>query len=171
MLRFVAFLRGVSPMNASMPALKCCLEEAGFTQVRTVLSSGNVAFDAPARSEAQLERCIEQAMVQAMGRSFYTIVRPHAYLKELLSGDPYTPHGVPPQAKRVVSFLRSATLPRVALPLRQGSAVVLGLQGREVFTAYEPTPGQPVFMRLIERAFGTEVTTRTWETVARCAAA
>ena len=45
------------------------------------------------------------------------------------------------------------------------------LSGREVFTAYLPTDKGPVFMQLIERAFGTDVTTRTLDTVARCAAA
>lgn len=30
MPRYVAFLRGVSPMNLKMPDLKHCLENAGF---------------------------------------------------------------------------------------------------------------------------------------------
>ena len=50
MTRYVAFLRGVSPMNCKMPALKRCFEAAGFTDVKTILSSGNVAFTAALRS-------------------------------------------------------------------------------------------------------------------------
>lgn len=46
MPRYVAFLRGVSPMNAKMPELKRALESAGFRNVTTVLASGNAAFDA-----------------------------------------------------------------------------------------------------------------------------
>lgn len=42
--RYAALLRGVSPMNARMPALKAAFEAAGFTDVRTVLASGNVVF-------------------------------------------------------------------------------------------------------------------------------
>lgn len=61
--------------------------------------------------------------------------------------------------------------PLVALPLTQDQATVLCRRGREVYTAYVPTDKGPVFMRLIERAFGRDVTTRTIETVARCAAA
>ena len=56
MPRYVAFLRGVSPVNAKMTDLKRCFEEAGFTDVRTVLSSGNVVFDSRSSSEAALER-------------------------------------------------------------------------------------------------------------------
>ena len=48
MRRYAAFLRGVSPTTASMPELRQSLEAAGFTDVRTVLSSGNVVFTAPA---------------------------------------------------------------------------------------------------------------------------
>ena len=45
MPRFVAFLRGVGPMNARMADFKRCFEGASFTNVRTILSSGNVASD------------------------------------------------------------------------------------------------------------------------------
>ncbi len=40
MTRYVAFLRGISPMNLKMPELKRCFESAGFTEVKTLLSSG-----------------------------------------------------------------------------------------------------------------------------------
>ncbi len=171
MPRFVAFLRGVSPMNAKMPALKAAFEVAGFTQVRTVLASGNVVFDTDETEEAVIERRAEAAMAREMGRSFFTIVRPVARLLEILSDPPFEAHGIPPHAKRVVSFQRAARAPQVPLPLAQDLASVFLCTGREVFTAYVPTDNGPVFMNLIERAFGTELTTRTWETVARCAAA
>jgi uncharacterized protein (DUF1697 family) len=44
MTLYAAFLRGVSPMNAKMPELKKCFEDAGFSEVRTLLSSGNVGL-------------------------------------------------------------------------------------------------------------------------------
>ena len=53
MPRYVAFLRGVSPMNCKMPELKRSFEDAGFSNVRTLLSSGNVAFDARASSTTE----------------------------------------------------------------------------------------------------------------------
>ena len=39
------------------------------------------------------------------------------------------------------------------------------LQGLEVFTAYVPSPRGAAFTVLIEKTFGKDVTTRTWETV------
>lgn len=171
MPRFVAFLRGVSPLNAKSADLKHAFETAGFTNVRTVLSSGNVVFDANATSEPRLEQAAEAALQQTLGRTFYTIVRSTAHLQELLKRDPYQEYAIPKNAKRVVSFLREAPEPKVPLPLVLDNAQVLCIMEREVFTAYVAVEKGPVFMQLIERTFGTNITTRALETVKKCAQA
>lgn len=171
MPRYVAFLRGVSPQNAKSADLRLAFEAAGFTDVKTILSSGNVAFDATAKSESAIEQRAEAALRECLGRSFYTIVRSSNYLKELLAQDPYANYALPSHAKRVVSFLRGSCEPQVGLPLASDDAHVLGILGREVFTVYTPSPKGPVFMQLIERAFGETVTTRTWDTVRKCSLA
>lgn len=168
MPRYVAFLRGVSPQNAKSAELKRAFEFAGLANVKTILSSGNVAFDAASRSETALEQQIERALLESLGRSFFTIIRTSAYLGKLLAEDPYAGFSFPAQAKRVVSFLRVSCEPKVSLPIVMDDARVLGVLGREVFTAYTPNPKGPVFMQLIEKAFGTNVTTRTWETIRKC---
>ena len=171
MPRYVALLRGVSPLNAKMPALKACFESAGFTSVRAVLSSGNVVFDSTLANQAAMERIAEEAMVRILGRAFYTIVRSSGELQALLASDPYREHGIPSNAKRVVSFFREPRGSKVALPLAEDLASVFLVQGREAFTAYLPGDKGPVFMTLIEKAFGKDVTTRTLDTVAKCAVA
>ena len=171
MPRYVAFLRGVMPTNAKMPELKRCFEEAGFANVRTILASGNVVFDARSASEATLEKRAEAAMQASLGRSFYTIVRPADTLRALLESDPYSPFALAPNAKRVVSFLRAPGKAKFELPIESDGARVLCVIDREVFTAYLPSDKGPVFMTLIQKAFGADVTTRTWDTVAKCAVA
>jgi len=158
-------------MNASMPALKRCFERAGFTDVRTVLSSGNVVFDARATSERALERRAEAAMAKELRRAFLTIVRPVDALKRLIDADPYARFRLPRNAKRVVTFLREPHKVKLRLPLELDGARLLAVKRGEVLTAYVPSPRGPVFMRLIEKTFGTNVTTRTWDTVRKCAAA
>ena len=170
MPRYIAFLRGVSPMNASMPALKACFEAAGFTEVRTLLSSGNVAFDARAASPAALERRAEQAMESGLGHSFRTIVRSADSLQRLLDAEPFAEFDLPPHAKRVVTFLRSPA-PAIALPIERDGASILRCLDAEVLSAYVPGPKGPVFMSLLERTFGTDITTRTLDTVRKCASA
>jgi uncharacterized protein (DUF1697 family) len=167
---YAAFLRGVSPMNAKMPELKKCFEAAGFTDVKTVLSSGNVVFDARASSESSLERKAEAAMKKGLGQAFLTIVRPLDALRTLLDSDPYGDFRLQPGAKRVVTFLRNRPEGKLALPVERDGARILRLEGNEVFSAYLPGPRGPVFMTLIEKTFGKDVTTRTWETVKKVTA-
>jgi uncharacterized protein (DUF1697 family) len=171
MARYVAFLRAVSPMNAKMPELRKCFEAAGFTDVRTLLASGNVVFSARAASEATLERKAEAAMTKRLGKPFYTIVRSSDALKALLKADPFARFRLPKNAKRVVTFVRKPHPARLKLPIELHGARILAMKGSEIFTAYVPTPRGPVFMTLIERTFGKTVTTRTWDTVRKCAAA
>lgn len=170
MPRYVAFLRGVSPMNAKMPELKRAFEAAGFAGVKTVLSSGNVVFDARSASVETLQRKAEKAMETELDRSFLALVRSVATLQALLEADPFARLRLPAGARRVVTFLRSDP-PAVELPPEVQGARILGVQGREVLTAYVPQAGNPVFMTLIEKTFGKELTTRTWDTVAKCARA
>lgn len=171
MPRYAAFLRGVSPSNAKMPELKKAFEAAGFTDVKTVLSSGNVVFDARRATESALERKAEAAMQQRLGQAFFTIVRPVEMLQALLASDPYERFGAAPGAKRIVTFLRDEPTATITLPVEQDGASLLALEGRELYSAYLATPKGPVFMSLIERTFGKEVTTRTWDTVGKVARA
>lgn len=50
-------------------------------------------------------------------------------------------------------------------------ARMLAMRGREIFTAYVSGSRGPVFVALIEKTFGKNVTTRTWETVRKCSVA
>ena len=167
---YAAFLRAVSPMNAKMPELKKCFEAAGFVDVKTLLSSGNLVFRARAASEASLERQCEATMNKHLGRAFLTVVRPLDTLRAILDRDPYKSVRLAPTAKRVVTFLRERPKSEVILPIERDGAGILRIEDREVFSAYVPSPRGPVFMSLIEKTFGKEVTTRTWDTVKRVAA-
>jgi uncharacterized protein (DUF1697 family) len=169
MPRYAAFLRGVSPMNAKMPDLKAAFESAGFTDVKTVLSSGNVVFTATRGSESALQRKAEAAMTQRLGHDFLTIVRPIDALRKLLAADPYRAFRLTAGTKRVVTFLRDKPRSTLALPIELRGSRILAVTSREVFSAYVPDPKGAVFMTLIEKTFGKNVTTRTWETVSKVA--
>jgi uncharacterized protein (DUF1697 family) len=171
MASYAAFLRGVSPMNLRMPALKACLEAAGFTRVRTLLSSGNVVFDSRATSPRALERKIEAALGDHLGQPFQPFVRSHEALRTILDLDPYQAFRLGSNVKRVVTLLSKTPVKQVKLPIEFHGARILCVHGTEVFSAYIPGPRGPVFMGLIERTFGKDVTTRTWDTITKVAAA
>ena len=170
MPRYVAFLRGVSPMNCKMAELKQCFEDAGFSNVRTILSSGNVVFDARAASLPKLEQRAQEAMQEGLDRAFDTHVRSTAELQALLDADPFAAFKLPADAKRIVTFVRSAKA-GLKLPIEQDGARILALRGGEVLGAYVRSDKGPVFMTLLERTFGKDITTRTLDTVRKCAGA
>ena len=110
-------------------------------------------------------------MQAQLGRVFVTFVRRTKFLRELLESDPYARFVLAPDSKRVVSFLRKNLTSTPLLPLELGRARILDVVHREVFAAYTPSDNGPEFMRLIEGTFGREITTRTWDTIRKCAAA
>jgi len=154
-----------------MPDLKRCLEIAGYTKVKTILSSGNVVFDSASGSVAAIERRIEAGLTKQLGRFFYTIVRSVEELNDLIEADPYAAFDLPADAKKVVTFARKLPSPKSPLPVERDGAQILAAGRREAFSAYVPSPRGPVFMELIKANFGSEVTTRTWDTVKKCAKA
>src|SRR6185503_5008302 len=107
MARYAALLRGVSPVNVTMPALKKAFEAAGFTNVRTILGSGNVVFDARKGDEPSLERRAEAAMKKHLDKAFLCIVRSVDDLSRLIAADPYGKFRIDREEKRVVTFLRA----------------------------------------------------------------
>lgn len=172
MPRYAALLRGVSPMNCKMPELKAAFEAAGFRDVKTVIASGNVVFNANRTSAANLVKKCESAMTTHMGRSFATIIRSVDDLQAMLDADPFARLRIKPKSKRIVTFLGAPIAQPPKLPLTLGSAAIHAMEGEEVFSTYVPGDDKtPLFMTLIEKTFGKGVTTRTWETVAKIARA
>ena len=158
-------------MNCKMPELKRALEKAGFTDVRTVISSGNAVFTAPSsrgpRAESRLEKKCEAAMKRYMGREFKTIVRSIDDLEALLGADPFARMKLPANAKCNVTFLREAPAAKPKLPVKLRGAQLVSLEGREALSYYVPLRTDPAFMVMLERTLGKVITTRTWETVGR----
>ena len=166
-MRYAAFLRGVMPTNCRMAELREAFEAAAFEDVRTVLGSGNVLFEAAKASPATLERKAHAAMKKVLGREFEAFVRPLEALAAMMEDDPFARHRLPPGAKRVVTFLHAPPEEPPKLPLVRDGAHLLQLRGTELFSAYTPTPKGPVFMAMIEKAVGRDQTTRTWDTLGK----
>ena len=154
-------------MNLKMPALKEALEVAGFTEVKTLLSSGNVVFSGRRATEVAIERKVEAAIEAHVGKKFGAIVRSIEDLQALLDADPFSAFRLPPKSKCVVTFLRAAPNTKLALPIERDGARILKLHGRELLSAYVVSDKGPVFMNIIEKACGKDITTRTWETVTK----
>ena len=89
----------------------------------------------------------------------------------MLAGDPFQAFAVPKDAKRVISFLQSPLAVPPELPIARDGVHIFAVVEREILTTYRPHPKGPVFMTMLERAFGKDITTRTLDTVRKCAGA
>jgi hypothetical protein len=69
----------------------------------------------------------------------------------------------------VVTFARRLNKPRQPLPIVREGAQILSVTNVKQFSAYVPGPRGPVFMELIKATFGADQTTRTWDTIKKCA--
>lgn len=158
-------------MNLKMPALKAALEGAGFSDVKTLLSSGNVVFAGRRAADVAIEKKIEKALEAEVGKKFGAIVRSIDELEALIEADPYQAFRLPAGSKKVVTFLRDKPASKLALPPALDGARIWTVHGREALSSYVRSDKGPVFMTLIEKTFGKDVTTRTWDTVQKVARA
>ena len=175
--RFVALLRGINVGGHRMirkDELKAIFEGCRFSDVRTVLASGNVVFSSESRSEQELTATIESALQEALGYHVDVMVRTIAYLNELLVLDPFGEVG-PGDGHNYVTFLTNApdTVPELPQELPDQNAFALGLNDREFFAvSYKRPDGRyGDFGPFMKQAFGKQpVTTRNWKTVIKLAA-
>ena len=87
----------------------------------------------------------------------------------MLQSEPYAGVRLAPGSKRVVTFLAAPPVPKPKLPIELEGARIVSLRAREAFTVYVPNPKGPVFMTLLQKTFGKDITTRTWETLVKVA--
>src|SRR6187551_1759789 len=81
-IRYVALLRGINVGGHRMirkDELQAIFEGCGFSDVKTVLASGNVVFSSDLVDEAVLQERIETALHDALGYTVNVMVRTTAY--------------------------------------------------------------------------------------------
>jgi uncharacterized protein (DUF1697 family) len=158
-------------MNLKMPVLQAALEEDGFTDVKTLLSSGNAVFSGRRASDTAIEKRVVATIEKNVGKTFGVIVRSIDELSALIAAEPYGAFRLPAGSKRVVTFLRKEPEKKLKLPPERDGARIWTVRGREALSSYVRNDKGPVFMALIEKTFGKDVTTRTWDTVLKVAKA
>jgi uncharacterized protein (DUF1697 family) len=90
MARWVALLRGVNVNGITIRSadLRAVFEERGYTDVRTVLASGNVVFSS-GMSASDLKADVEQALRDRFGYAAWIVLVPHDSLAALVDAFPF----------------------------------------------------------------------------------
>jgi uncharacterized protein (DUF1697 family) len=88
-MRYAAFLRGVNLGKRTVKSaeLKAAFEAMGFTEVKTLLASGNVLFDA--KTSKGLKAKIEAGLKEQFGFDVPIVLRSLDELKAMVKANPF----------------------------------------------------------------------------------
>ncbi|GAA4356504.1 DUF1697 domain-containing protein [Angustibacter luteus] len=164
---WVGFLRGINVgghRKVPMAELRSLCEDAGLTDVRTYIASGNLLFSSPLRSAAKVRALLEQRIEEHFGFPVVVVVRTPKQLRDVVDGLPFEDAD---QAH--VSFLVSGAERAEVKDLQ--AALINDAQLEVVGDhAYLLTPnglGQGFLKSGADRRFGKVGTARNWRTVTK----
>ncbi|MGD9981213.1 MAG: DUF1697 domain-containing protein [Hyphomonadaceae bacterium] len=163
-----ALLRGVNlgKRKVIMSELRAVCEAAGFTQVRTLLASGNVILNAKLTG-AKLESKLEQVILDGLGLKTDVFVRDADQLDAIIAANPFKAFTKANSTFMVVNFMRGP-----ATKAEMDAMAKTSLTGEEVsqgknclYIKFQNGQG-PSKLKLPKQG-----TARNWNTVTKLAAA
>ncbi|MBM7504930.1 DUF1697 domain-containing protein [Agromyces aurantiacus] len=94
MTEWIALLRGVNVGGVTIRSaeLREVFEGLGFSAVRTVLASGNVAFETGTSAAARLKREIERALSERFGYEAWIVLLTAERLRAVVEAFPFDAH-------------------------------------------------------------------------------
>lgn len=162
-MSYVALLRGVNVggnRKVRMEDLRATFEQLGYTNVRTVLQSGNVIFDSKAKPR-DLDGPVGTAV----------LLRTQDELRKVISANPFPQEARDHPSHLLVVFL-SGPLPSEE-PLRKVAteSEKLVAKGSEIYIYFGDGAGRSrLAAALTEKKLGVVCTARNWNTVQKLAA-
>lgn len=171
-MKYVALIRGIGPGDPrkTNEKLRGALEELGFTNVESVISSGNIIFESNEKNVTKVEDTIEQAWPRLLGFNATTIVKSQQQLQAILDSDPFSGvvHG--PGSYLLVSFFKQPVKVSFTLPYKPKDKPykLINYTDKTLFTITDNTATKTTdLMTWIEKQFSKEVTSRTPLTLQR----
>lgn len=169
MTSYVALIRGIGPGDPrkSNESLRGVLEELGYGDVRSVISSGNVVFTSDETDADAIGDRIEAAWPELRGFTATTIVRSRTQLESLVARLPFgdLPHNQ--SSYQLVTFFKRPVTEAVAPP-EEFAVTSLGLVDGALCSISDPSRTKtPDAMKWMERTYGKEITSRTPLTLGR----
>jgi uncharacterized protein (DUF1697 family) len=117
---YIALLRGVNVGGhgrVSMKDLASWVADAGATDVKTYLQSGNVVFKADIDSMADFADVMEKRITAALGFDIAVMLRSRSEMEKVASRNPFLEQTTDPKALHV-NFLSSQPDPAVVAALK-----------------------------------------------------
>lgn len=171
--RYVALLRGINSGRnpvTKMDALKLVFEDSGMRNVKTLLNSGNVIFDAHRTSETALIKKLEPVLTKALRFNVAAIIRTHEQIADVVDAQPFQKFRMSDASRPNVTFLKGTPSKEAIAALGTGGDGyrIVRILDRAICSVVDlSTSRTPDLMRVMDKTFGKDITTRTWSTVER----
>lgn len=169
----VAFLLGINlgMRTVKMADLKKLMEEMGYKDVKTVLASGNVVFEAGKEKPEGIVKKLEVALAKNFGFQIGGIVRSMGEIEKMIKAKPFKSVKVTPQTRRYVTFFASPPASLTVPKSEYSGYKVLKVTKDEVYHVLEINPKlkTPDVMKLLGKQYGKKITTRNWNTIEKLA--
>jgi uncharacterized protein (DUF1697 family) len=171
----IALLRGVNVgghRKITMADLCRFITDVGYGRPRSIGQSGNLAFEAIGEAGA-IERRLETEAASRLRMETTFFVRRGAEWGRILSRNPFKREAEADPAHLVVMFLKDAP---AAAKVKALQAVIRGPEvivadGRQLYITYPVDIGHSRLTgAVMERALGTRMTGRNWNTVVKLGA-
>jgi uncharacterized protein (DUF1697 family) len=167
--RQIALLRGINVGRAkrvAMADLRQLLGELGYTDVRTILNSGNVVFDCSKRDAAQSATRIEEALVLKLGVGSRVTVLDAAHFDQVVADNGLLDVADDP-SRLMVAVLNNpadrSKLEPLARQAWQPEAFALGRWAAYLWCADGVLASRAA--AAVGAVLGDAVTTRNWSTI------
>jgi uncharacterized protein (DUF1697 family) len=175
MATLVAFLRAINVggRSVTMEHLRDIVARLDVEDVRTFIASGNVVFDASARSAGRLETAIEQALRSGLGYEVDTFVRTITALKAIARYEPFGDSGDLEEGVKAnvyIGFVRAEIPAAVSKALAKCANDVdsFHVNGREVYwRSTRGVSGSTMTNARLEKVIGSPATFRNKNTIDR----
>lgn len=170
----IALLRAINVggHTVSMERLRGLFTELGYKNVRTLIASGNVVFDAGAKRPASLETAIEKHLESSLGYAVSTFVRSPEEISAIVGHAPFPRPTIEKAHALWIAFLKAppgADAARKLAALRCATDD-FHVHGREVYWLRRVTStDSKVAGSHVERALGAPLTARNITTVTKLA--
>ena len=171
-MKYVMLLRGMGPGDPKFnnQTVCKCLEELGYGNVRSLQASGNYLFESDETDNTKVEAAIEDSIERAVGFRRAAIVRNADQVAELIRQNPFGARTHSSGSYLLVTFMKQPKKPDFEPPYRPIGRPyeIIGVKDGMLFSVVDNTTGKTTdLMVWLERQFGKDITSRTWNTMQR----
>jgi uncharacterized protein (DUF1697 family) len=168
---YIALLRAINVAGhqpVAMSDLRELMVKLGFSDVRSLLQSGNLVFRSELRKAEALERLLESGAAKHLGLQTDFFVRTAEEWKQIVAANPFREEAKRDPGHLLLMLLKDAPTREQVSGLQEAVAgrEVVRADGRQAYIVYPDGVGRSRLTNaLIEKKLGTRSTGRNWNTV------